>query len=147
MDGIISSGDDSLTERQFRSFEAIKRKNIGRISDVSFLDTTTDPNKLIAIAKNTGCWLDREQILEEVNKDPGEFIPLSTLNTEILQLMKKGIIDRQKPPKARSYVYAVTTLSAGSPLKRPSPSDIDDPVFHKKPIEVLNPLTGKKVTI
>jgi len=145
MDGTIQSGEHLLNDRQLRVYEAIKRRNIGRMTDVSFLDCTNDSERLVLIGRSVDCWNDVEQIHGEVNKGGGEFISRSTLNSVFEQLREKGIIDRQKSKK--KYVYAVTTLSVGSYIKLPHPREIDAPVYHKEPIQAFNPLTGEIETI
>ena len=144
-DGTFYDGDDSVTGRQRRIFEALKRKGMGRISATSVAAMNTDAEKLIVIAKDPSAWLDIEALFEELTKDPGEIISLSTLNRELDQLLKKGIIVRQRPKK--KFVYAVATLSIGGPIKLPHPSAIDDPILNKESIQVVNPLTGKIETI
>jgi len=144
-DGTFYDGDDWVTERQRRIFEALKRKGIGRITDSGFSEANTDAEKLVIIAKDVGSWLGVEQLFEELIKDSGEIISLSTLNRELDQLLKKGVIVRQRSKK--KFVHAVATLSIGAPIKLPRPSELDDPILNKESIRVVNALTGEVETI
>ena len=141
LNGRLESDNETLTERQSRIFSAIKRYNIGRLGS-TFTDMGNKVEKLSAIAKNANSWADRENIFEVVNKDNPEFLTLSTINNELQVLMELDLIERQKPPKENKYGYFILTLDAGKAITLPHPSDIIDPVYQGKTIEVINPLTG-----
>jgi hypothetical protein len=98
---------------------------------------------LSTISQSYIYWARREKIYEIVNNDGGQYLSLSTVNNELVELMKMGIVDRSKPPKSRHFGYYVMTLNVGGAIPLPSPSEIEDPVFKGKPVEVINPLTGQ----
>jgi predicted transcriptional regulator len=96
---------------------------------------------LSTIANSTSAWMSREKVFETLNKEGGEYMSLSTVNNELQYLLKAGIVDRKKPPKTNQYKYYILTLDAGQYLALPHPSEIKDPIYQGKPVEVVNPLT------
>jgi hypothetical protein len=142
LNGLLTTGSNYLTERQRRIYDAIKRINMDKLKS-SILEKDDDIEKLSIISRSSSYWADREKVFEEVHKDGGQSLSFSTVNNELIELMKMGIIDRSKPPKSRNFGYYVMTLNVGGAIALPSPSDIDDPIYNGKPVEVINPLTGQ----
>jgi hypothetical protein len=64
-----------------------------------------------------------------------------------MTLIDKGLIGRDKPPKSKHYSYYVHTFQIDSTIALPKPGDIEDIVSEKKPIKVMNPITGEIVEI
>jgi len=142
IDGLLTTGNSYLTERQRRIYEAVQRINMAKLS-TAILEKDDDIEKLATISRSSSYWVPREKVFEEVNKDGGQYLSLSTVNNELIELMKMGILDRSKPPKSRHFGYYVMTLNVGGAISLPSSSDIVDPVYKGKPVEVINPLTGQ----
>ena len=152
MDGLISSGDESLTERQLRVFEAILKENLEYVNGSTFTDTkTADEEEIKDTIHNEETvirWPGRDRILEKVNADGNGKITLSTLDIELQRLLGKKFITRQKKQQSKNkYVYGVSVLSADSSIRLPHPSTIIDPEFEGRTIQVVNPVTGKMETI
>lgn len=139
--GYIQTGNDFITDREIRIYEAVKTINVNRIG-ASFEKTESDKDKLLAIIKMSHSWADRTQIFEEVNKK-APVISSSTLNNELQVLVEKGIIERQKQPKSTQFKYFITTLHADNSIRLPDASTILDPVFQGKSVKVVNPLTAE----
>jgi predicted transcriptional regulator len=87
-------------------------------------------------------WARRETILKEVNSDGQEEISMSTLMKELGHLLDAGHIERYRQDGKRGLYYHVVTMSVGKPLELPHPSEILDPVYQGRPVDVINPLTG-----
>jgi len=146
LDGCLDVGNDALTDGQARIFEAIKGWNIGCIGE-TFIDQGNNVQKLSTIANNSNAWADRVKIFELVNNDGQEFLSLSTVNNEIMALMEKDLIGRQKAPKGTKYGYFILNVEAGKAIRLPNPSTITDPVYEGRTVKVLNPLTGEVAEI
>jgi hypothetical protein len=142
LDGLLTTGSHYLTERQIRIFEAICRLNMEKLKE-AMLKKDDDIKILSTISQSHGYWAKREKIYEVVNNDGGQYLSLSTVNNELIELMKMGIIDRSKPPQSRHFGYYVMTLNVGGAIPLPPPSDIEDPFYKGKPVEIINPLTGQ----
>ena len=78
-----------------------------------------------------------------VNNDGGQYLSLSLVYNELIDLMKMGILDRSKPPKSRHFGYYVMTLDLGGSISLPNPSEINDPIYKGAPVEIINPLSGQ----
>jgi hypothetical protein len=142
LDGLLITGNNYLTERQRRVYEAALRINMEKVRE-AMLEKGDEIEILSTISQSSTYWARREKLYEIVNKDGGQYLSLSTVNSELIELMKMGIIDRSKPPKSRHFGYYVMTLNVGGAIPLPSPSDIHDPIYKGKPVEVINPLTGQ----
>jgi hypothetical protein len=99
--------------------------------------------KCATIAGSSGYWVDREKIYEEVNKDKAPSMSLTTVYTELMSLMKIGLLGRAKPPKRSSFGYYVTKLGVDEDLPLLHPSDLSDGVLDGQAIEIVNPVTGE----
>ena len=142
LDGLLSTGDNYLTERQRRIYEAVKRINIGKLS-TSFLKPKGNNKKLTTLSQHSKYWVAREKVFEEVNKDVGKYLSLSIVNNELVDLVDIGILERSKIPKTRHYGYYVMKLNLDSAIVLPSPSEINDPIYKDASVEIINPLTGQ----
>jgi len=141
LDKVLPIGEFILTPRQNRILDVLKRLNLAGISN-AHINSKSAVEVLSAIANNTSAWMTREKVFETLNKEGGEYVSLSTVNNELQYLLKVGIVDRKKPSKSNQYRYYVLTLDAGQYLALPHPSEILDPIYQGKPVEVVNPLTG-----
>jgi len=148
MKDLVTSKEDSLTDRQFRIFETIKNINLAYVNVSTFPTSGSDADKLVAVFGALEAWVPSEKIFEYVNKGETDEINFSTLYREIQELQRKEVIRVQSDPKAKNKkLYAVTTLSGGKHVEFPRPSEIDDPIFEKRPVRVINPLTGMEETV
>lgn len=141
LDGIMKQEGNSLTVRQRRILEGIKQINIGRAGH-GFTKKTGEVEMLSAISAHDEYWATREKIFEEVNKS-SEYVSLSTVTNELHELVRKGCIERHKKSKGKTQGYFVLSFDPDRYIILPKPSDIDDPLFKGKPVEVINPLTGE----
>jgi hypothetical protein len=141
LDKILPVGEFILTPRQNHVLDVLKRLNMAGISN-AHINNKSVVEILSTIANSTNAWMTREKVFEILNKDGGEYVSLSTVNNELQYLLKVGIVDRKKPPKQNQYRYYILTLDAGQYLTLPHPSEINDPIYQGKPVEVVNPLTG-----
>ena len=141
LDKMLPVGEFILTPRQNRVLDVLKRLNMAGISN-AHINNKSVVEILSTIANSTNAWMTREKVFETLNKEGGEYVSLSTVNNELQYLLKVGIIDRKKPPKQNQYRYYILTLDAGQYLTLPHPSEINDPIYQGKPVEVVNPLTG-----
>jgi len=145
MKDLIQSREDTLTERQARVFEAVKSYNTGTSTQIStFTPQELDYQILLDISENRSRWASFENIFERVNQDGGEEINISTTYREIRELLNKELIQSHDDPSSKNKkLYSVTTLSVGQKITLPLPSEIEDPIFNKTPIQVINPITAK----
>jgi len=150
MGDLIKKSDEHLTDRQRRVFSAIHRVNEGRLGATTFT-SQSEIEKMVTLQRSTDARVDVPGIFKAVNTDGGPEISLSTLNFDLQVLLKKGFIDRQRRRRGSesklAFYYAVTKPSLDSAIKFPQPADIDDPVYNKNPVQVVNPLTGAVETI
>jgi DNA-binding HxlR family transcriptional regulator len=137
---VLPIGEFILTPRQNRVLDVLKRLNLAGISN-AHINNKSVVDILSTIANSTSAWMSREKVFETLNKEGGEYMSLSTVNNELQYLLKAGIVDRKKPPKTNQYKYYILTLDAGQYLALPHPSEIKDPIYQGKPVEVVNPLT------
>ena len=144
MKDLIQSREDTLTERQSRVFEAIKSYNIGTPTQIStFAPQELDYQILLDISENRSRWASFQNIFERANQAGGEEINISTTYREIRELLNKELIQSHDDPGSKNKkLYSVTTLSVGQKINLPHPSEIDDPIFNRKPIQVVSPITG-----
>lgn len=148
MKDLITRKEDSLTDRQFRIFEVIKNINLAYVNTSTFPTSGSDADKLVAVFGSLDAWVPLEKIFEYVNKGEADEINFSSLYREIQELQRKEVVRGQSDPKSKNKkLYSVTTLSAGKYIEFPKPSEIDDPIFEKRPVRVVNPLTGMEETI
>jgi hypothetical protein len=78
-----------------------------------------------------------------INSSGREVISLTTINSELVELCKMGVVGREKPPKQRYYGYFVMTLDVERQISLPGASEIVDPVYQGKEVTVVNPITGQ----
>lgn len=141
LDKMLPVGDFILTPRQNRVLDVLKRLNLASTSN-AHINHKSAVEVLSTITNSANAWMTREKVFETLNKEGGEYVSLSTVNNELQYLLKVGIVDRKKPPKQNQYRYYILTLDAGQYLTLPHPSEIMDPIYQGKPVEVINPLTG-----
>jgi len=142
LEGLMTIADKYISRRQKRIFETLKQINMAKLNS-TLLQRNDDIEKLSIIAGHSTYWVRREKIFEEINKDGGEYLSLSTINNELSELMQIGVIDRAKPPKSKHFGYFVMALYWDEAVKFPHPSEINDPIYKGEPVEVINPLTGQ----
>jgi hypothetical protein len=143
-DGLTDPGDGRMTSRQRRVFEAIKKINIQSVNCHTFSEMSSKTEALISISSSPICWAGRKLILREVNADgQEEDLSMKDLKSELEQLVSAGHIERQRSENKRDDTYYVMEMNAGLPLKLPHPSELIDPIYEGRPVEVVNPLTGK----
>lgn len=140
--GLIDLGEDQLTHAQLRIFEALKNVNLQNANESTFSNTTGNTDALISISKSEMAWARRETILKTVNSDGLEEISMRNLMKELGHLLNAGHIEKHRQDGKRDNYYHVVTMSVGKPLDLPHPSEIIDTIYHGKPVEVVNPLTG-----
>jgi hypothetical protein len=138
---VLPVGEFVLTPRQGKVFDVLKRLNLAGISNAHINDKSA-VQVLSTIAHNTSAWITREKVYENINKEGGEYMSLSTVNNELQYLLSTGIVDRKKPPKTNQFKYHILTLEAGQYLTLPHPSEIMDSIYEGEPVDVVNPLTG-----
>ena len=142
LDGILLNEDSFLATRQRRIYESVCRINTEKVKQ-AMLKKGDEIEILSTISQSSVYWTRREKIYEMVNNDGGQYLSLSIVNNELIDLMKMGIVDRSKPQKSRHFGYYVMTLNSGKAISLPPPSEINDPIYEGKPVSVMNPLTGK----
>ena len=142
LDGVLLSGENFFTTRQKRIFEAVCQINVGKVKQ-AFLQKKNEIEILSTISQGSGYWARLEKIYEMVNNDGGQYLSLSLVYNELIDLMKMGILDRSKPPKSRHFGYYVMTLDLGGSISLPNPSEINDPIYKGAPVEIINPLSGQ----
>lgn len=142
LDGILLNEDSFLATRQKRIYESLCRINMEKVKQ-AMLKKGDDIELLSTISQSSVYWARRENIYELVNSDGGQYLSLSIVNNELMELIKMGIIDRSKPQKSRHFKYYAMTLNSGGAISLPPPSEINDPIYEGKPVDVINPLTGQ----
>ena len=142
LESFVRVSQASLTERQMKIFQTIKMLNWGKFQN-STIPNATDIKKIATLPKSSMYWPDREKIYEVMNHSGGEVISLTTINSELIELCKIGIIGREKAPKQRYYGYFVMTVDVDNAFTLPPVSEIVDPVYQGKEVNVVNPITGQ----
>ena len=142
LDGIIGAAGNTLTQRQIRVFESIRKINVERVTGNTFSETETNTDMLISIGRNHDSWSRRDVILKVVNGDGEAELSLADLEMDLKQLVEGGYIEDYRPEGKRERHYYIMTLHTGDSLKLPLPSTLCDPIYHGKPVDVVNPLTG-----
>jgi hypothetical protein len=142
LESFVRARQASLTERQMAIFDTIKKLNWAKFQ-TSTMPNATDIRKIATLPKSSMFWPDREKIYEVMNHSGGEVISLTTINSELIELCKMGIIGREKPSKQRYYGYFVMTLDVEKQITLPSASEIIDPVYQGQEVNVVNPITGQ----
>ena len=142
LESFMKVGKASLTERQLKIFQTIKQYNWGKFQ-ISMIPNASDIKKLAILAQSSDYWMDREKIFEVINKAGGEVMSLTTVNNELMELCKMGIIGREKAAKQRRYKYFVMTLDVEGSFTLPPVAGIVDPVYQGKEVNVVNPITGQ----
>ena len=142
LERFVSTKKASLTERQMKVFGTIKDLNWQGFR-TSMTPNASDIEKLATLAKSSSYCPDREKIFKVMNSSGREDISLTTVNNDLIELMKMGVIGRAKAEKQRYYKYYVMTPDIEKPIKLPAVSDIVDPAYQGREIEVINPVTGQ----
>lgn len=145
LDDMIPVKEISLSDRQIKVFEVIKKINFGKLNN-SFSENNVI-KQLSQISTSSTYWARREKIFEEFNKNGHEEASQSTIYIELQHLIKEGLIAEDKYPKSTSKGYYVATFEAGKNIKLPHPSEIIDDEFKGEKLQVINPLTGEAETI
>lgn len=142
LDGVMATGADLLTPRQALIFDTIKEYNDSKLQ-MAMLKNNDDIEKIALLTHSYGYWLRKEKLFEVVNRKSDEFMSLSTLNSELMTLMDKGIVGRIKAPKAKYYSYYVQTFKIDGTVFLPKPKDIEDSEPDGSTWKILNPITGE----
>jgi len=145
---LLQNINDFMTPRQGRVFKAILDHNIASMKKFNRTVSEFDILNKIVDAINASCLASRIAIWEAIKKDGGEPFSASTLNTEINELMKRGMIFQEKlPGKRLKYGYGVNQLRDDSLLAMPDPSAIEDASAKEAKVKVRHPITGQIETI
>ena len=148
LDGLISSDNTYMTDRQQRLYNVVKMVNMGKLKlTVDALDKDNETESLARIAISSSCWVDINKIFEFVNNDSESIIAMGTIYKDLIELLKNGILGRSKPPKRNQYGYFVMRLNMDQSLSLPKPSSINISGTGQEAIEVINPLTTQPVKI
>jgi len=172
IDGLFINGSDILTDRQLRIFNVIKIYQLsylkGDITDmltdvdqkneIELLRTFENPSHIKALPDIVRIMKiinkDRsdkitKRVLKNITDDGSEPISESTFRNELKYLENHDLIQgREISRKPVKYIYAVKKfLLSSKPINLPDPKDIEDPVYQKKLVKVINPLTGDVVEI
>jgi hypothetical protein len=139
-------GDVQLSDREILVFNALKRINLGRLSN-TFTDTHSDVSQMVTLSQNTHTWASKVQIYQAVNPGRVEYITMSNLDNNLQKLLEKDLIDRFKLKGQRDYFYVIRRSSIDAPINLPHPSDIYDPIHQNKTVQVRNPVTSGFKTI
>ena len=71
-----------------------------------------------------------------------------TVEHRVKELCEREFLTKRKDPvMSNKFLYGVNTLSLDSEFALPKPCMIFDPVYKGQPVEVTNPLTGKREVI
>lgn len=145
MDGVLTKWDEKLSPRRKRVFNAVKYLNLKAFRAESFITEKDSQNQTLNALNCRGgdrYWPNKLSIQDKINSDMAETIPPSTLNMELNALLKDKYIKSKKASNINRNIYAITTLDIDSTIDLPSPSEIVDPIYNSKRIEVFNPITG-----
>lgn len=140
LEGLIPAGPQTLSKRQIRVFEALKRINLGKLSQAMINHGNTTVQIATLHSDPETYWADRQKIYEEVNNCSDGKIEWPTLYLELQVLIKEGFVEYTKSGK--KHLFAVTTLDAGRFIDLPLPKDIVDSIYKGSKIQVVNPLTN-----
>jgi predicted transcriptional regulator len=146
---VFSKGDDQLTPRQIRIFNAVKTVNLNFIHGGTLFVQNPSEKQIIKIldAQDRG-WASVEDICEKLTNDGGMRISKATVTREISNLQEKEVIFRKKDPVATNkFRYRLNILTLGSQVELPHPSTILDPIYKGAPVTVTDLLSGKQETI
>ena len=150
MNGITIGRGDVLDSRKRHIFDAIMKYHMEYAKVLSIKEGPDYERKVLETldhSSHLGAWPSVEQITTAAIKDGGEQFSPGTCRNELEELVKREIIIKQHiSKKPAKYGYRATVLSEQR-LRLPHPSDIDDPIYNKKSVEVVNPLTGEVDTI
>ena len=149
MDSLLNSGCKSLSQHEERIFNAIHWYAIDFMNtSMMLLPNDTERVKMNALHANERAWADKGRIEEKLRIDGGEKISPSALHRELQKLKAKQLILEQKASDSKNKnIYQINTFEVSAGLKLPHPSTIIDPICTGNEIEVVNPLTGERVTI
>jgi hypothetical protein len=140
LDDMLPVKQISLSDRQIKIFEAVKRINMGKLGN-SFTENNI-VKQLSQISTSSAYWVKRENIFEALNNKGSEDISPSTIYNELQHLIKEGIIAEGKYPKSTQKGFYIITSEAGKNIRLPHPSTIIDSVYQGQKVKVANPLTG-----
>ena len=150
MDGILTKWDEKLSPRRHKVFNAIKDLNLTAFKGESFTTERDSNNHILNALHCHGgerYWPNKMLIQNKIDSDGDETIPPSTLNMELNALIKDKCIESKKDTNTKRHIYAVATFDIDSIIALPGPSEILDPIYNGKRIEVVNPITGCVETI
>jgi len=140
LDDMLPVKQISLSDRQIKIFEAVKRINMGKLGN-SFTEQNI-VKQLSQISTSSAYWVKRENIFEALNNNGSEDISPSTIYNELQHLIKEGIVAEGKYPKSTQKGFYIITSEAGKNIRLPHPSTIIDSVYQGQKVKVVNPLTG-----
>ena len=141
-ENLLRSGSIYMTDRKRKVLETVQRVNTEKSLN-AMVKKEDIIEKQMMIAKNHTYWVDRETVFKELNKSGTESVSLATVTNELVELVEMGILGRAKPPRSRHFGYFMTSQNTGEVIQLPQPSEIKDPVFEGKSIEVVNPVSGQ----
>ena len=149
---ILGSITGHLSGNGTRVFNTIKEINLDRLRGRAFFQREVESVETILPALHSGahidCWAKRIEITNLINVEGAETLSESTINNEIQELCRLGLIEKMKDPQMRRrLVYAILQEFPGASIKFPHPSEINDPIYKGQPVNVINPITGEEETI
>lgn len=144
-DGVLTKWDEKLSPRKKKVFDAIKDINLKAFKSEAVITDKDSKNQILDALHCHGgerYWPNKEDIQNKIGSDGAETIPPSTLNMELNALIKDKYIESKKARNTKRNTYAVATFDIDSTIDLPSTSEIIDPLYNGKRIEVVNPITG-----
>ena len=144
--GIIPIKGEHFTPVQIIIFEAVKDRNLGKLKG-STVDQNNKIQVLSTLYKGSGYWAKPVEIFESANNKGRKTIPMQVIDRELNKLQRQGIITKRKFTNKLDYGYYINDISIGKHITFQKSSEINDPKFNMAPVKVVNPLTGKIVTI
>jgi len=145
---LLQNSNDFMTPRQARVFQAILDHNIARMNKFARAQTQFDMLHNIVNPISNSVLANKITIWEAIKKDGEEQFSSSTLNTEIKELMKRGIIFQGRlPGKRLRYGYGVNQFWRDPLFPMPDPCTIEDASAKEATVKVRHPITGQIETI
>ena len=132
--------NEHYTPNQITVFEAVKRINVGKLSG-STIDKGNEIQVLMTLHKSSNYWAKIGDIFGRVNEGKKR-LSIPKIEKELNKLAKLEIITKKKLQQTSDYGYYINYTSIGKNITFLDPSEINDPIFNMKPVQVVNPLTG-----
>jgi len=152
VEGVFTLNEDQLTGNSRLIFDAINAFNTAYIFNSTTLksETATEVEFIKALDNQKdgkGC-ASLLQIKEKIKNDKDIEMSDSSIQRGLNELCERKFLTQRKDPvMPNKFLYSVNTLTLDSEFVLPKPSTIFDPVYKGQPVEVTNPLTGKKEII